>query len=159
MMSQYVLSCLTCLGDMLTWTSAVLYSFRSDPFLSLARDSCHTDVRLTCLHPSARAATSRVKHCVWHDACCMCCDWNKLLWMHHLDQYMQGLGKTITALSLVLSTKGIRPAALPGKQVTTLPDARGRHASIFLCYAAMCTVTCVTHLALARAMSWTMCTF
>ena len=135
---------------MLTWTCAVPCRIRLDPFLSLARDSCHTDVCLTCLYPSARAATSRMKYCVWHVACCMFCDWTKLLWMHHLDLYMQGLGKTITALSLVLSTKGIRPAALPGKQVTTLPDARGRHASMFLCCVALCTVTCVIHLALAH---------
>ena len=68
-----------CLRDMLTWTSAVPYRLRSDPFLSLARDSCHMDVRLTCLYPSACASTSSEVLCV---ACCLLhvlwC-WSKLL--------------------------------------------------------------------------------
>ncbi len=44
---------------------------------------------------------------------------------------MQGLGKTITALSLVLSTKGLRPAAPPGKEVVSLSDAQGRKAAFY----------------------------
>lgn len=45
---------------------------------------------------------------------------------------VQGLGKTITALSLVLSTKGIRPKPPPGKEAVTLSDARGRQASFYM---------------------------
>ena len=44
---------------------------------------------------------------------------------------MQGLGKTITALSLVLSTKGLRPGAPPGKEAVTLSDAQGRKAAFY----------------------------
>ena len=44
---------------------------------------------------------------------------------------MQGLGKTITALSLVLSTKGLRPAAPPGREVVNLSDAQGRKAAFY----------------------------
>lgn len=44
---------------------------------------------------------------------------------------MQGLGKTITALSLVLSTKGLRPAAPPGREVINLSDAQGRKAAFY----------------------------
>lgn len=44
---------------------------------------------------------------------------------------MQGLGKTITALGLILSTKGDRPAAPPGKEVITLPDVDGWPASLY----------------------------
>lgn len=52
--------------------------------------------------------------------------------MHNDGQgCMQGLGKTITALSLVLSTKGHRPAAPPGKEVINLSDAHGRRAAFY----------------------------
>ena len=44
----------------------------------------------------------------------------------------QGLGKTITALSLILSTRGVRPKPLPGTAAQTVTDRKGRQACYYL---------------------------
>ena len=44
----------------------------------------------------------------------------------------QGLGKTITALSLILSTRGVRPQPLPGTAAQTVTDRKGRQACYYL---------------------------
>ena len=56
---------------------------------------------------------------------------------HHLrftgrTMTAQGLGKTITALSLILSTRGVRPKPLPGTAAQTVTDRKGRQACYYL---------------------------
>ena len=57
--------------------------------------------------------------------------------LHHLrftgrTMTAQGLGKTITALSLILSTRGVRPKPLPGTAAQTVTDRKGRQACYYL---------------------------
>ena len=47
---------------------------------------------------------------------------------------VQGLGKTITALSLILSTRGVRPKPVPGTAAQTVTDCKGRQACYYMSY-------------------------
>ena len=67
----------------------------------------------------------------------MVCEVDTRQALHHLSftgrtMTAQGLGKTITALSLILSTRGVRPAPLPGTAAQTVTDRKGRQACYYL---------------------------
>ena len=67
----------------------------------------------------------------------MVCEVDTRQALHHLrftgrTTTAQGLGKTITALSLILSTRGVRPKPLPGTAAQTVTDHKGRQACYYL---------------------------